>query len=305
MLGADPASGSLAAHASAGAAAQPRCFGAAARDPEHRCRNPRLRYSVTPSPSDAPITPSAPCTPIPSRTGPAACAFGLPATRAEASFALVGDSHAVHWRAALEVVARAKGWRGVSMDQSQCLFSHATTALQGADREACTRWNGQVQRWLEVHPGVSTLFMSQHRGGGVVVPPGSTSLETKIEGYIAAWKALPPSVERVIVIRDEPYSTTRTPGCVRRARARRRRPPGVACALPRRVALAPDPAVLAAKRFASPRVHVIDLTRFICNRRRCFPVVGGVLVHKDIGHLTRLFSTTLGPFVLRALNRLR
>ena len=67
----------------------------------------------------------------------------------------------------------------------------------------------------------------------------------------------------------------------------------------------PDPAVLAAKRFASPRVHVIDMTRFICNRRRCFPVVGGVLVHKDIGHLTRLFSTTLGPFVLRALNRLR
>ena len=47
------------------------------------------------------------------------------------------------------------------------------------------------------------------------------------------------------------------------------------------------------------------MTRFICNRRRCFPVVGGVLVHKDIGHLTRLFSTTLGPFVLRALNRLR
>ena len=123
----------------------------------------------------------------------------------------MGDSHAVHWRAALEVVARAKGWRGVSMDQSQCLFSHTTTALQGADREACTRWNAQVQRWLEVHPKVSTLFMSQHRGGGVVVRPGSTSLETKIDGYISAWKALPPSVERVIVIRDRPYSTTRTP----------------------------------------------------------------------------------------------
>ena len=191
------------------------------------------------------------------------------------------------------------------MDQSQCLFSRATTALQGEDREACIRWNAQVQRWLEVHPGVSTLFMSQHRGGGVVVPPGGTSIETKIQGYIQAWKALPASVKRVVVIRDEPYSTTRTPGCVARARARRRRPPGIACALPRKVALGPDPAVLAAKRFASPRVRVIDMTRYMCDRRRCYPVVGGVLVHKDIGHLTRLFSTTLGRYILRALNRLR
>jgi hypothetical protein len=70
------------------------------------------------------------------------------------------------------------------------------------------------------------------------------------------------------------------------------------------VALGPDPAVLAARRLASPRVQVIDMAGFMCDGWRCYPVVGGVLVHKDIGHLTRLFSTTLGPFVLRKLNRL-
>ena len=171
-------------------------------------------------------------------------------------------------------------------------------------REQCIRWNGQVQGWLEAHPRIDTVFMSQHRGGGVVVPPGGTPLETKIEGYIAAWTALPASVKHVIVIRDNPYATTRTPGCVSRARARRKRPPGLACARARSVALEPDPAVLAAKHFASPRVRVIDLTRFMCDRRRCYPVVGGVLVHKDIGHVTRLFSATLGPFVLRELDRL-
>ena len=42
----------------------------------------------------------------------------------------------------------------------------------------------------------------------------------------------------------------------------------------------------------------------MCDRTRCFPVVGGALVHKDRGHLTRVFSTTLGPYVLRALNQL-
>ena len=62
--------------------------------------------------------------------------------------------------------------------------------------------------------------------------------------------------------------------------------------------------MLAAQRFASPRVSVIDMTSFMCDGRRCYPVVGGVLVHKDVGHFTRLFSTTLGPFVLSELNRL-
>jgi hypothetical protein len=33
-------------------------------------------------------------------------------------------------------------------------------------------------------------------------------------------------------------------------------------------------------------------------------VVGGVLVHKDIDHITRLFATTLGPYLLRAYDRL-
>ena len=36
-------------------------------------------------------------------------------------------------------------------------------------------------------------------------------------------------------------------------------------------------------------------------RAGCFPVVGGVLVHKDVGHLTRQFSTTLGRYLLSAL----
>ena len=49
----------------------------------------------------------------------------------------------------------------------------------------------------------------------------------------------------------------------------------------------------------------MDLTPLMCGERRCFPVVGGALVIKDHGHLTRTFSATLGPFVQRAVQRLR
>ena len=82
-------------------------------------------------------------------------------------------------------------------------------------------------------------------------------------------------------------------------------PSGPACALPRATALAPDPAATAVTRTASPRVQLLDLTDFMCDRARCYPVVGGSLVDKDHTHLATGFSTTLGPYLLRRLDRLR
>ncbi len=69
------------------------------------------------------------------------------------------------------------------------------------------------------------------------------------------------------------------------------------CALPRERGLTPDP-LAAVKR---PRVRVIDLTSRFCDAARCFPVLGGAYVYKDDDHMNRIFSTTLGPYVLREL----
>src|SRR3954466_12370685 len=93
----------------AGLFAAPRCFGAPARDPWAPCANPALRTTVTPTPPEALLTPNAPCrlTQMDALVSP--CLFGLDGGD---EVALIGDSHAEHWRAALEVVAQAKRWRG-------------------------------------------------------------------------------------------------------------------------------------------------------------------------------------------------
>jgi hypothetical protein len=105
------------------------------------------------------------------------------------------------------------------------------------------------------------------------------------------------------VIRDTPKAATDTASCVQRAIARHRRA-GLVCALPRRQVLDPDPAAVAALRMRSPRVRVVDLTDFICDPRRCHPVVGGALVYKDQHHLTAVFATTLAPYLLRRVERI-
>ena len=254
-----------------------------------------------PPPRTALLEPSAPCKPL---SGPPdVCAFGVRAARARAAVALVGDSHAVHWRAPLDVVARRRRWHALTLYRSSCPFTAATSRLPEPERSRCTRWSAQVVRWFERHPEVRTVFVSQHSRGGVIAPNGEGQFAARVRGYADIWTALPSSVEHIVVIRDPPYIATTTPACVTRA-MRRRGDAGAMCALPRATALKADPAAVAVAQLRSPRIQAIDLTDFICDEKRCYPVVGGALVNKDAGHLTRVFATTLAPFLGRELRRL-
>jgi hypothetical protein len=218
--------------------------------------------------------------------------------------ALIGDSHASHWRAALDAVATASHLYGISITHSACPYSAAVKLLAQPGRGRCTRWREQLRQWFARHPEIGTVFVGEINSHiGVITRPGEDQFTAKAAGYRAAWHELPRSVEHILVLRDTPTVPVTTPNCVARAVARRREP-GLACAVPRRDALPGDPAVAAAARWPSQRVQVLDLTRFFCGRTRCYPVIGGALVYKDISHLTRVFATTLGPYLRRATAQL-
>ncbi|MEJ7797122.1 MAG: SGNH hydrolase domain-containing protein [Solirubrobacteraceae bacterium] len=281
-----------------------RCFGAASRDARVRCSNRKLAREVVPAPDDAVLTPNLPCSPLRPIGLVTPCEFGVPATEARNTVALIGDSHAAHWRAALETVAQELGWRGLSVTRSGCPFTKATPRLDPSNRRAqCVRWNSQVLSWLRGNPQVSTVFVVAHFDAHIVVKRGQREFTAKMSGFRRTWSALPPSVKRVVVIRDTPRSGSGTLTCVRRAMAKRRRP-GSSCARPRKSALSRDPAVSAAHRLRARRFRTVDMTSFFCSRRQCFPVVGGALVYKDVTHLTDVFASSLGPYLLRKLRAL-
>ncbi len=279
------------------------CFGAAARDPLHPCRQRGQRLRVTPTPNQAQITPNLACTGTEVDETLEQCAFGLPASEAAATVAVIGDSHAAHWRAALAVVARAKRWRVLEIATPHCPLSTAIPDSGPQVAAFCPAWNQRVTAWLGEHPELQTVFLSSHARAPIVVPAGRTEFDARVEGYERAWRSLPVSVERLIVIRDNPTDRIGTHACVRRAIAARK-PAGRACAVLRKSVLPPDAAVEAAKSLRARGARVIDLTHHFCGRRFCLPVVGGVLVHKDVDHLTQLFARTLGPYLLRGVERL-
>ncbi|HEX8119942.1 MAG TPA: acyltransferase family protein [Solirubrobacteraceae bacterium] len=267
-------------------AEKPRCFGADAI--ARGCRAPR---GVVPTPIVAQDAPNAPCGMLDIEDKVVPCAFGTHTGEQSRTFALIGDSHASHWRSALRPIAQRRRWRGISIARSHCPFAAGQPELPEPDRSGCTRWRAEVPRWLARHPEVGTVFVAQFEGA-----------DAEAEDFAAAWDALPPSVQQVVVIRDTPQmlSGGGTLACVARA-MEDHKPAGRACARRRSEALPPDPAAEAARR--SPRAVVVDMTRFFCDERACSPVIGGALVYKDANHITSVYGATLAPYLGREVEK--
>lgn len=277
----------------------PSCLGAAARDPLRPCVNPTA--TVTPDLDE--LEPhaldlgSAGCDPT---VVPGACAFGAGDRNATRHVAIVGDSHTVHWRAALALVAQVERWRGYSFTGTGCFFSTAAIAF----RPDCAEYLDGVLGWFGDHPEVDTVFVTSNADTPVAVPAGETNANFKIAGFQEAFKALPATVRHIVVLRDTPASSQQTFDCMARAQAAAERP-GTTCPLARNAALRDDLAVAAVKQLRAPRYEYIDMTHYFCGSRDCYPVIAGVRVNADIfGHLTATYMRSLGPYLLRTIRRL-
>jgi hypothetical protein len=296
------AAAALAALASTGtapaAAASAKCVGAAALDAKRPCTNTSRRF--TPSLAKADLVTSSPCKLLREKPEPV-CTFGASASRAKKHVALVGDSHALQWRSALDFVASSQRWQGFSVTAPGCPFSDAVKYLAEGIRAPCVEWYHAVLKWFRHHPEITTVFVSQFAPMPLNLPPGKTELQVKSAGFRRAWSRLPKTVKRIVAIRDTPMTTDGTAPCLREALAAAASP-GEACRLPRADVVKQDAAVVTARQLRSKRYGVADLTSFFCDRAFCFPVVGGLLVYRDtFGHITLDYARSLGPYLLRRL----
>lgn len=283
------------------------CYGAAAHDPDAPCHDPALDRQVEPYPDVSAARAAqggSPCQRIESDGPIAACWTGAAPKRAVRTVAVVGSSHAGHWRPAIEYAASRLGWRLVTIVHAGCPMSMALPRMERWT--SCIRWNLAIPGFLAKHPEIDLLITSNHRGR-VVVPEGQTEDQARGEGYRLMWDRIltTTSVKRILVIRDTPRFRTATIPCVRDA-LDRGLIPAEACALERDWALPPDPTANTARALGDPRVQVMNLTRFFCDDTTCPPVIGGVLTLRDVSHVTTRFAETLGPYMLGVLQeRLR
>src|SRR3954452_4127815 len=283
--------------ASASAADKPRCYGAASRDPQKPCNNPDLRLKVTPTPTQALLKPNSICNRLHVEDLVRTCWWGARSKDAKTTVALVGDSHASAWRAVLSPIGKQRHWRGISNTLTSCAFSHVVSLTPKSRADECRDWNEQTIAWFGRHPEVKTVFVV----AATIPKPG---FETQVKGFRDQWKRIPHTVRDIIVIRDNPRMQADTPPCIYAA-LKAGVAPGTACARKRSSNMPKDPPSTAVRRMKSKRFHLVDLSRFFCDATTCPPVIGGVLVYKDLTHITSEYAKTLAPYLEREIRRLK
>jgi peptidoglycan/LPS O-acetylase OafA/YrhL len=279
------------------------CFGAGALGGpgSSRCSDPfRLPDSLTIPDGDTPWFNEPACVASQGPLQMATCRFGSgPPTR---TVALVGDSHAQHWRGAVEVIARQLGWEVVEIFRGGCTVTHARTyvfdgeVFDRARVDDCRGWTDQVEAELaRTHP--DQVFTSGFVSAMQFDRDPARSVETGAEGFADAWTHWADAGMRVTVLHDiPPTGGVNMIDCL----SMHAQDP-VACSRPRAEIEGPDALTRGVELASSDRIGMVDLTDHFCDEQRCYAAVGGAIVYHDFNHMTAQFSRSLAPFLLESI----
>ena len=279
------------------AADAPRCFGAASRDPNTKgCPNPALADQVVPSPSAAgrDYPPyercNAPLLADPLRP----CRFGE-RKKGVPHVAVIGDSHA---RVLMTMVEQMVDAGQVTADMfviGGCAWTTTPTQNSPVGRR-CREFRRKLAPLLD---RTATEYDAVLTTARLTTLRGSHARQTR--GFSEAWQRVTRQGVPVLVLRDNPQELDNhlDPNlCLAKVPAAEA---NAKCSLDRSARLERWFDSLSAAARRTPGAKVIDLTRFLCDKKTCPVVVGGVNVYVDNNHMTVTYARTLAPYLYRAM----
>jgi len=274
----------------AAASASP-CFGAAAMLNRVGCpaatTAPPLAAVTM---ADAPWAPQPGCRDIVAQTSVQTCYWGT--GKPSRVVALVGDSHAEHWRGALHRIAKARSWQVIEIFAGGCPATYARSVMfehHSRDGDACPRWTTKVTATLRAL-SPDDIITSAYVQPNVFEPAASGPA-----GFEKVWREWL-KFSRVTVLRDIPTTLGRNdPQCLFLNAGRPQ-----ACANPRSKALRDDDMMRAARPMRQ-ELNLVDLSDSFCDATRCFAVVGGASIYYDYDHMSMQFSRSLAAALLSSL----
>jgi peptidoglycan/LPS O-acetylase OafA/YrhL len=282
----------------------PACFGARAAEPGARCPAPhRLAdpdYALQTWESQrVPVPNGTLCQTAPGEATPAPCAFGAAEGEERARIALLGDSHAGMWGAALATFAEAEGIRVEVWLASSCAATEdaASFALYLAPdrRPGCLAWRRAATHAILADRRIETVVVSANAHAQARWT-GEAWAEDDGAGFAALWQRLIAAGKRVVVLDDVPMLPARLPDCLARPHD-----PADPCAHP--AAAVPEVTVLgrAVARLPAGAVTHVTFRDVFCDAATCHAVVGGLPAYMDADHISAPLARTLAPRIAAAL----
>jgi len=274
----------------------PPCFGAAALANAKQCTAAKQPSVLVPDPTvvndDHPA--AAECWSEKGDPQLHTCSMG-PAN-AKTTVLVVGDSHANQYRVAFARIADEKKWRIDMVGMSGCYWSTSLQVYPAKVQHDCRKWKANLTAYLHSAPAYDVIVTSYNAGSAVVTQPGENAHTAMVNGLVAAWKPLAARGSKIIAIKDSPNPKIGITDCV----AKYPESPNQHCAVSRATAFAAFDAQPSAVTEVK-NAQLIDLTDLFCAADACEPVVGGVVLYRDQGHLTDTYVSTLTPYLEKEL----
>ncbi|WP_336712303.1 acyltransferase family protein [Arthrobacter sp. USHLN218] len=216
------------------------------------------------------------------------CAFGD--KDSDFTVALVGDSHAAQWFAALEPIAKERGWRLLTYLHNSCPFNPEMRLEERDGNLECTEPNEQTMERLTGGGDVDAVVTSYYAGANFV--NSKTGHRPGAAGFAEYWNDLADAGVDVYPIVDTPLPR-REGGLARDCVALNYDEPQE-CGQARKDGLAGKDLTREAAGLA-PKARVLDFTDAFCGDTTCPAVIGNVLIYADQNHITRTYMRTLVP----------
>jgi peptidoglycan/LPS O-acetylase OafA/YrhL len=207
---------------------------------------------------------------------------------------LFGDSHADEWLPTAQAVAKATGWSIEYFAKAGCPLADVMVknAQTGNNYVECATWKRNVFNRLASEPAPRLILIGSLNTWGYNV-----SGESDAAGWTRTMRSFAAIDAPVVYLRDNPTPGTSddVPQCISAALNDWSK-----CSFPR--AAPPDPLMQ-----GTPPSHGlaarVDLFDVLCppSLPRCPAVLNGVLLYRDISHVTNVAMNLLAPLALRQL----
>jgi len=223
------------------------------------------------------------------------CTYGDPDS--DVTVVLLGDSHAMQYFPALDVIAEQKGWKLVGLTRADC------TPADVDVEDHCDQWReNSMRRIAEEQPAMVVISTATAGQEDVTIEDGTkVTGDQRVpyleDGLVRTIDDLQQMGAKVTLIGDQVKAPSLPHECVAENLNNLR-----ACAFdndPR-----PERAFdRGAARIAG--IKMIDPVPMLCKKKICPAVIGNVLVYRDSYHLTATYSATLAPWLSGQLPKIR
>jgi peptidoglycan/LPS O-acetylase OafA/YrhL len=196
------------------------------------------------------------------------------------TIALVGGSHSGHWFPALEEMVEDLNLRIDVYNKDACRFSDDN--FDGQLHDTCMEWNEKILDLLIADPP-DYVFTTANVGKGDTIPVGFLNQWRKLEG-----------ISQVFAVRDNPRMLVDPTICLDKGELSQ-------CTAPRNEVLS-DILPWDNTEDIPSNVTFADLSDYFCDDETCYPVIGNVLVYRDLHHISTLYAKTLASALLEPLS---